>query len=75
VVPNEEGLGEFYSLIHNTKKRRIEAQSGSHDDYPMAVGIALQIRHKAHGSSRLRDTFMNPIIGLTSQNKRGIRPW
>jgi len=75
VVPNEEGLGEFYSLIHNTKRRRIEAQSGSHDDYPMAVGIALQIRHKAHGSSRLKDTFMNPIIGFASQTKRGIRPW
>ena len=77
VIPNEKGLSEFYSLIQNPRKNgRVEAQLGSKDDYPIAVGIAWQIRHKAHGTGRLRDTFMNPITGLIGGNtKRGIRPW
>ena len=77
VIPNEQGLSEFYSLIQNPKKNgRVEAQLGSKDDYPIAVGIAWQIHQKAHGGGRLRDTFMNPITGLIGGNtKRGIRPW
>ena len=76
-IPNESGLSEFYSLIQNPKKNgRVEAQTGSHDDYPVAVGIAVQIRHKAQSTGRLRDTFINPITGLVgSGRKRGIRPW
>ena len=76
VIPNEGGLSEFYSLIQNPKKGgRVEAQWGSKDDYPIAVGIAQQIRSKAQTTSRLRDTFLNPITGLMPTVKRGIRPW
>jgi len=76
VIPNETGLAEFYSLIQNPKKGgRVEAQQGSKDDYPIAVGIALQVRSKAQAGGRLRDTFLNPITGLMPAAKRGIRPW
>ena len=76
VIPNEDGLAEFYSLIQNPKKGgRVEAQQGSKDDYPLAVGMALQIRSKAQAGGRLRDTFLNPITGLMPAVKRGIRPW
>jgi hypothetical protein len=76
VIPNEDGLAEFYSLIQNPKKGgRVEAQQGSKDDYPLAVGMALQIRSKAQAGGRLRDTFLNPITGLMPAAKRGIRPW
>ena len=76
VIPNEEGLSEFYSLIQNPKKGgRVEAQWGSKDDYPIAVGIAQQIRSKAQTTGRLRDTFLNPITGLMPGVKKGIRPW
>lgn len=47
-VPNGEGLAQFFTVIRNPDKRgRIEAQSGTHDDYPMAVGIAWQLRQFA----------------------------
>lgn len=37
---NPDGIKQFYSVIRNTEKNgRIEANSGGHDDYPMAVGI------------------------------------
>ena len=76
VIPNEDGLAEFYSLIQNPKKGgRVEAQQGSKDDYPLAVGMALQIRSKAQAGGRLRDTFLNPITGLMPTVKKGIRPW
>ena len=76
VIPNEDGLAEFYSLIQNPKKGgRVEAQQGSKDDYPLAVGMALQIRSKAQAGGRLRDTFLNPITGLMPGVKKGIRPW
>lgn len=54
VIFNEEGLNQFYEVIKNSEKNgRIEAQQGGHDDYPMAVGIAWQLRRYAHttGSS------------------------
>jgi hypothetical protein len=42
------GLSQFYSVIKNPKKNsRIEAQVGANDDYPIAVGIAVQIRQHA----------------------------
>jgi len=47
-VPNGDGLAQFFTVIRNPDKRgRIEAQSGTHDDYPMAVGIAWQLRQSA----------------------------
>ncbi len=40
-IYNKEGLKQFNDIIRNAKKQgRIEAMSGRHDDYPMAVGIA-----------------------------------
>jgi hypothetical protein len=39
-IPNPKGLEQFYTLIKNAdKKGRVEARSGGHDDYPIAVGI------------------------------------
>jgi len=44
-VPSAEGLAQFFTVIRNPLQRgRIEALSGGHDDYPMAVGIAWQLR-------------------------------
>lgn len=50
-IPSAEGLSEFYTVIRNPEKRgRIEAQKGAHDDYPMALGIAWQMRRHARAS-------------------------
>ena len=52
-VPSEEGLSQFFSVIRNPKKNgRIEAQYGAHDDYPLAVGIAWQLRRYAQAAGR-----------------------
>ena len=54
-VPNGDGLSQFFTVIRNPDKRgRIEAQSGTHDDYPMAVGIAWQMRQYARPSASER---------------------
>tara|TARA_Y100000310_G_scaffold337222_1_gene423769 strand:- start:1474 stop:2952 length:1479 start_codon:yes stop_codon:yes gene_type:complete len=51
VIPSKTGLGEFSSVIRNPDKDgRIEAMAGAHDDYPMAVGIAWQMRKHAYDS-------------------------
>lgn len=55
-TPNKDGLAQFSSVIRNPDKDgRIEAMSGTHDDYPMAHGIAWQMRKYAYstGPSRL----------------------
>jgi len=40
-IYNPDGLKQFYDVIRNSAKNgRIEAMTGRHDDYPMAVGIA-----------------------------------
>ena len=47
-VPNRMGLEQFYSVIRDpTKNHRPEAMEGAHDDYPMAVAIALQASAQA----------------------------
>jgi len=39
-IYNKDGLKQFFELIRNVEKEgRIEAMSGGHDDYPIAVGI------------------------------------
>ena len=54
-VPNEEGLRQFLSVVRVPEKHgRIEAMHGAHDDYPMAVGIAWQLRHLARPAAGLR---------------------
>jgi len=45
VIPSERGLLEFFSVIINEDKNsRVEALEGEHDDYPMAVALAWQMR-------------------------------
>lgn len=52
---NQEGLSQFFQVIRNPDRYgRAEARSGGHDDYPMAVGIAWLIRHRAMRASRIR---------------------
>ena len=54
-IPSQAGLKQFFTVIRNPKKQgRIEAQAGRHDDYPMALAIAWQmrkygIRHRSSG--------------------------
>ena len=44
-IPNVEGLQQFYTTVRNVDKSgRIEAARGAHDDYPMMVAIAWQMR-------------------------------
>jgi hypothetical protein len=53
VIPNREGLIQFTSVIRNPDKGgRIEAMTGAHDDYPLAVGIAWQMRKEAYTADR-----------------------
>ena len=60
-IPNAEGLAQFVTVIRNPDKRgRIEAQSGTHDDYPMAVGIAWQLRTMARPSAADRGRTDTP---------------
>ena len=48
-IPSKEGLSQFASVIRNPDKDgRIEAMVGTHDDYPMAVGLAWQMRKEAY---------------------------
>lgn len=48
---NMDGLSQFYDVIRNPEsKGRIEAVQGGHDDYPMAVGMAWQMRKYSHAS-------------------------
>lgn len=48
---NAEGLTQMFSVIKNPKNQgRPEHMAGAHDDYPMAVGIAWQMRKHAFAS-------------------------
>jgi hypothetical protein len=44
VVFNRAGLQQFLDVIKAGKDSRPEARAGANDDYPMAVGIALQMK-------------------------------
>ena len=58
IIPNRLGLLQFFDVIRNAKKGgRIEAIEGGHDDYPMAVGIAWQVRKYAQSTS----SIMKPL--------------
>ncbi len=51
-TPNEAGLEQFFSVIRNPEKEmRPEAMKGAHDDYPMAAGIAWQMRAHSFGEA------------------------
>lgn len=54
IVPNEEGVRQFYDVVRNTKNDgRIEAISGGHDDYPFMTGGLWQMRKYAYGAESL----------------------
>ena len=54
-IPNGQGLAQFFTVIRNPDKRgRVEAQNGTHDDYPMALGIAWQLRTMARPAASER---------------------
>jgi hypothetical protein len=58
IIFNKEGLNQFYEVVKNSQKNgRIEAQEGGHDDYPMAVGIAWQLRRYAHTTGNSAPVF------------------
>ena len=61
-IHNADGIRQFMNVIRNIEKEgRIEAKSGSNDDYPMAVGIAWYKRDKV---PLVEDTFES-IASLT----------
>jgi hypothetical protein len=50
-IPNKDGLDQFFSVHSNPKNRgRDEALGKAHDDYPFAVGIALQALPKVRSA-------------------------
>ena len=52
-VPSRAGLNQFVSVIRNPDKEgRIEGMVGTHDDYPMAVGLAWQMRKEAYNRAK-----------------------
>ena len=72
-IPNGEGLSQFFTVIRNPDKRgRIEAQSGTHDDYPMAVGIAWQLRQYARPASGENG---RPERSANRRRRRGWSRW
>jgi len=59
-VFSQRGLSQFYEVIKNPdKKGRIEAQLRANDDYPLTVGIAVQIRQHATRARGLSGRIMN----------------
>ena len=59
-IPNMAGLQQFYKVIRREDKGgRIEAMVGAHDDYPMAVGMAWQMRK--HALSSGTKISVNPV--------------
>ncbi len=72
-IPNGEGLSQFFTVIRNPDKRgRIEAQSGTHDDYPMAVGIAWQLRQYARPAAGENG---RPERSANRRRRRGWSRW
>jgi len=72
-VFNTAGLSQFYSVIRNPRKRgRIEGREGSHDDYPMAVGIAWQVRRYAHGNAQ---PLQSQVEGASRQLAQSLYSW
>ena len=64
---NTEGLKQFSDVIKNVEKNgRIEAASGRHDDYPMAVGICWLKR----GEVRTQKWDSKPIETLTFKGNK-----
>lgn len=74
VIPNSDGLAQFYSLILNPKKNsRVEAPLGAKDDYALALGIAWQVKHLSQPSGKRSERFTNPITELLDGQRRYTR--
>lgn len=77
-VPSKEGLAQFYSVIRNPEKHgRIEAQRGAHDDYPLAVGIAWQLRRYARAAGQAPREFSRgyQVVGPGRRKGRSFVRW
>ena len=71
-IASDEGLAQFYSIIRNPQKNgRIEGQTGAHDDYPLAVGVAWQLRRQAQPVGKLRDTSMSSWDKILNPLRKG----
>jgi hypothetical protein len=56
ILFSKDGIGDFMSVIRNPDKNgRIEAIEGGNDDYPIAVGIAWQLRKDASAYSEVTE--------------------
>ena len=54
-VYSKQGLAQFVNVIKNPEKDgRIEAMQGTHDDFPMACGIAGQMEQYAYNTGIVR---------------------
>ena len=74
-IPNGEGLAQFFTVIRNPEKRgRIEAQQGAHDDYPMSLAIAWQLRSKARPAAGDRGRGDQPET-FVRRARRGWSRW
>jgi len=62
IIPSKAGMAQFFDCIRNPDKYgRIEAVSGGHDDYPLAVGGCVQMRKYVTFSSE--DAKINDTMG------------
>ena len=53
IIPSFEGMRQFLDVITETgKKLRPEARGGANDDYPIAVGLALQMKKHIRGAKK-----------------------
>ena len=67
-IPNLAGLNQFETVIkHPDNDYKPEAQGGEHDDYPMAVGLALQASSQ---SKRKLSGADEPEHGRTKRSRR-----
>jgi len=72
VLPSRHGIGQFMSVIRNPDKNgRIEAMAGTHDDYPMAAGIAWQMRDQAFEADQAKVDDLTPAT--TARGRRSRR--
>jgi hypothetical protein len=72
-IPNGEGLNQFFTVIRNPapgKNGRIEAQQGAHDDYPMALAIAFQLKEYARPAGGERGKAKSDFNTTPSYKRR-----
>jgi hypothetical protein len=69
-VPNLVALNQFFTVIrHPDNDYKPEAMTGEHDDYPMAVGLALQATTQAtrRSSPQLADSMARKMNLMPTQ--------